>query len=253
MNNLIYALKDDKLTHISRVQSGLLCGCFCPSCGEELVAKKGNEKMHHFAHRSGTECQYGYQTSIHIAAKEIIGRSKSFWLPAVYVEFDSHKQKQLVKSAAPIKIDGAELEKNMGGIIPDILLTSGGKQLAVEIFVTHAVDAGKLEKFKDRGISCLEIDLRRKELTDLELRRALLSDSGCKHWRYNAVAEKLKNKFMSACEKKKVSNGRVKNCPKKGKADLFDDCTLCAFNISQEEDSIYCSGASGISKIEDII
>ena len=76
--NLTYALKNGEVISISDVESGLKCGCVCPSCGEPLVAKKGSKVMHHFAHHSGHTCEYGYETSLHLAAKEIISRAKKF-------------------------------------------------------------------------------------------------------------------------------------------------------------------------------
>lgn len=47
-NQLIYTLKDGVATSIENVESGLKCGCICPSCGEPLVVKKGTKRMHHF-------------------------------------------------------------------------------------------------------------------------------------------------------------------------------------------------------------
>ncbi len=52
-NQLIYALKDGIAMSVENVESGLKCGCICPSCGEPLVAKKGTKRMHHFSHYSG--------------------------------------------------------------------------------------------------------------------------------------------------------------------------------------------------------
>lgn len=59
--NLTYAQKNEKLVHVSEVERGLKCGCVCPACGEVLIARKGNKVVHHFAHKSTIECQYGYQ------------------------------------------------------------------------------------------------------------------------------------------------------------------------------------------------
>lgn len=56
-NQLIYAIKDGMATSIENVESGLKCGCICPSCGEPLVARKGAKRMHHFAHYSGHNCE----------------------------------------------------------------------------------------------------------------------------------------------------------------------------------------------------
>lgn len=73
--NLTYALKDNSLVHISEVESGLQCGCKCPACGETLIARKGDKVIHHFAHKSTVECEFGYQTSLHLAAKKVISEN----------------------------------------------------------------------------------------------------------------------------------------------------------------------------------
>lgn len=59
---LTYALKEERLVHISEVENGLQCNCKCPSCKQLLIAKKGNVNDHHFAHISHIECKYGYET-----------------------------------------------------------------------------------------------------------------------------------------------------------------------------------------------
>lgn len=70
MVNMVYALKNGKTVHISEVESGLKCECICPACGEALIARKGKKVIHHFAHKSTEECEYGYQTSLHLVARK---------------------------------------------------------------------------------------------------------------------------------------------------------------------------------------
>lgn len=53
-----------------------------------------------------------------------------------------------------IKIDYVELEKTTDDIIPDIILHSCGRQLIIEIRVTHKVDNVKLEKNKKSWYIC---------------------------------------------------------------------------------------------------
>ncbi|MEF3077847.1 competence protein CoiA family protein [Winogradskyella poriferorum] len=48
--------------------------CFCPdeNCNSPLVAKKGNIRTHHFAHKSNSPSCYGLETALHLRTKEIL-------------------------------------------------------------------------------------------------------------------------------------------------------------------------------------
>lgn len=265
--NLTYALKDGVITNISDVESGLKCGCVCPACGEPLVAKKGAKMMHHFAHHAGHNCEYGYESSLHLAAKDILSKAKKIVIPPVYVSFPySSKSKELISEEKEINIDKVELEKRYNDIIPDIVIYAGGKQLFVEIFVTHRVDDAKLEKLKKANISTIEIDLSKKNetITKEALTKLLLSNSDEKSWKYNVVAQRYLQRFYKVADKRNlVSRGfavHVDYCPIefrvwRGKpyANFIDDCLYCEYCISsmEKEDEMLCSGRRRIATIKD--
>lgn len=74
---LTYALDSPssggKLVNIDEVENGSACQCFCPACHEPLIAKNNGEiREHHFAHKSGTECEHAYESMLHLYAKEAI-------------------------------------------------------------------------------------------------------------------------------------------------------------------------------------
>lgn len=74
---LTYALdspsSEGKLVNIDEVENGNACNCFCPACHEPLIAKNNGEiREHHFAHKSGTECEHAYESMLHLYAKEAI-------------------------------------------------------------------------------------------------------------------------------------------------------------------------------------
>jgi ssDNA-binding Zn-finger/Zn-ribbon topoisomerase 1 len=270
--NLIYALQNNELVHVSEVERGLKCNCVCPSCGSSLVARKGEIMAHHFAHHNTEECSYGYETSLHMAAKDIILKAKKIWLPAVYINFD-YKSKELIKEAIQINVDDVYLEKRMDDIIPDVIVKSGGKELIVEIFVTHAIDEIKLNKLISKDISTLEIDLSKKEkaISSSDLEEILLTDSKEKQWKYNSVEALWKKRFVSISDKRGiVSRGfalHIDNCPIKSRvwrgkpyANFIDDCMSCEFFISNGDKNynddndrgyILCSGKQRISSIDD--
>lgn len=263
---LIYALKNGVLTSIENVEKGKACNCICAACGEELIAKKGNKNMHHFAHQAGGNCEYGYESSLHLMAKEVLEKAQKMTLPAVYVNFpQSYKKRELISDVSEICIERVELEKRINTIVPDIVVHAGGKHFFVEIFVTHEIDESKLEKIREIGVSTIEIDLSKQEesMTLEQLAEILLGESERKQWKYNALENKYLQMFLRAAEKKDiVSRGfamHVDNCPinartwrGKSYANFIEDCLYCKYCISNtHEGGILCSGRTRISAVHD--
>lgn len=264
--NLIFAVKNGMTVHIEDVESGIKCGCVCPACGKPLVAKKGKKMMHHFAHHTGHNCEYGYESSLHLAAKEILLETKRMVLPPVYVSFpDSGKEDELIYPAKEIQIEKVELERRFGDVIPDVVVYAGGKHFFVEIYVTHCIDDKKLVKLKQANISTLEIDLSHRDNTTSieELKELLLYENEEKKWKYNSVSEHYLQKFYSIAEKKRiVSRGaalHVDYCPKRARvwrkksyANYRHDCFDCEYCISVSKDKeLLCTGKQRISTIND--
>lgn len=266
--NIKHGIKDGKLLSITQVERGLKCGCVCSACGVPLVAKKGEKVAHHFSHYGTKPCQYGYETALHLAAKEILSRSKRLFLPPSYVTFPfSGKGKLCVAGPTEIPIDSVDTESRFGSIVPDIIIHSGDKFLFVEIRVTHAIDSAKHKKIREAGVSTIEIDLHDMEDTPSEedLTSILVSDNPRKSWSYNALAEKKIQAFLQVSEKKKIIERgfalHVDFCPIqsrtwKGKpfANYLDDCGYCKYHIQTdlETNHIWCSGRNHISTLADL-
>ena len=88
MTLIPFGLRDGKSIHISEVDRGLDCDCICTECKQTLVAKKGVNRKHHFAHYSFTnmpECSGGIETAAHFYAKEIIAKAGYLNVPAYSV------------------------------------------------------------------------------------------------------------------------------------------------------------------------
>lgn len=49
---------------VDEVQRGLACGCMCPACRGPVVAKQGEERIHHFAHHDRRECRLALESSL---------------------------------------------------------------------------------------------------------------------------------------------------------------------------------------------
>lgn len=131
----------NNLVHISSVKSGKACNCKCPGCGGTLIARKGNRKAWHFAHEHA-ECQYGYQTSLHLLGKSVL-----------------EKCKYIVVENITYPIDEIYLEKSEGDYIPDVTIISNGIKYHIEIYVTHKTDGAKIMKLYRNGVTTFEVDL----------------------------------------------------------------------------------------------
>jgi hypothetical protein len=96
-----------------------------------------------------------------------------------------------------LDIRNARLERKLGSIVPDIIVTavprsqawgasSKGFELLVEVAVTHRVDQAKLRKIQELGMSCIEIDLTRIGLTGRvhkdALRKCVMDHEEGKQW-----------------------------------------------------------------------
>jgi len=274
---MTYALKDNVLTCISDVKSGLKCGCICPQCHSVLIAHKGKKNIHHFKHYNSKECEKGYQTSLHLLAKEIISNEKCILIPPVSYSFN-YKNKFIDIPETEVKIDRVELETKTGDIIPDIVLYHGKHILLVEIYVTHKINEEKLNKIKSLGLSTIEIDLSKtdREISYEDLRNILINNCSEKQWIFNKFVndnvEKLYNvsKTYPVTERKLKSYNyyvyHIDNCPKEAKnyhgnpyANVELDCYECEYFIEDdtynplyEPESIRCVGQAKIKTLDDL-
>lgn len=243
---LIYGLKDDKLVHISEVESGLKCNCICPSCKTSLIARKGSKVKHHFAHNSKEDCGKGYETSIHMLAKEILSEEVILEGPEIVIG-----PKDMVLPNMPIRYDRVEIEKKIDNIIADIVVYKEDKPLILEIFVTHKIDDEKENKLQKLGISTMEIDLSSidREIDKEELREILLKDKDKKRWVINRPLEAFVKRdeqiLLSLLSKHKIYNREsfwqsdyIKDCPKEKRRnwripitdfDYEKGCSVCSF------------------------
>ncbi len=260
-----YALRGADIVHIDDVERGIKCNCTCPGCGKPLIARKGQKNIHHFAHQSAT-CEYGYESSLHLAAKEILSNVKALTLPPTYTFFQhAHSGTDPLLEAKAISIDHVELEKHFESVIPDIVVYSNGKKLFVEIYVTHKIDEDKRKKIEGLGISTIEIDLSSIEetITREELSVLLQDDCPEKKWIYNAWVKNCLEELLSYTEEKPITHrghaSHVDYCPLhkrdfhgKPYANFIDDCTGCKYYFGFNNGVILCSGASLISTPQDL-
>ena len=256
---LPFGLKNGEIIDVSKVQNGLRCDCICPSCKSPLIARKGSKTSHHFAHYKAPECQYGYETAIHLMSKKILQNHKKIKLPKVIANFgtNSYRKIQLYADCS-IEFDDVYLEKKIDNFIPDIILIKNDKKLLVEIAVTHFIDEIKLKKIKDQKISTIEINLSKENRTINEelLTDILINGLDHKRWIYNLKWNESTKKLSRFAESLKIFNRgftkhidycplNLRNWQGKSYANFFDDCPDCNYYFGEKnQNEIYCLGTN---------
>lgn len=172
------SLKTGKLVSIFDVENGLKCDCVCPWCKGKLEACQGNIKAWYFRHVT-SECQYGFQTSLHYQGKDVLSKCKFF-----------------IVNGKRYDIDKVYLEQSEEDYIPDITVISKGRKYYIEIYVTHKTNDFKLLKLYRDGITTFELDLSQ---VDRDINDELLYQIFT-----NSITSKYKNvvySFECICDK----------------------------------------------------
>ena len=205
-----YGLRFGELVHISNVSKGLACQCKCVNCGSLLVARKGEIKVHHFAHAANSECNGAAETTLHLLSKKIIGELDTIFIPPY--QFSKSKQhrygvnvthSERIVNGGEVKIDEVFIEKYLRYFKPDILISSGQKQLIVEIAVTHKVNRAKLRHIRKYDSPAIEISL---ELSDAllppeQLKEKLKNDLKSKTWLFHPKQRSAEQTFINKYRK----------------------------------------------------
>lgn len=158
-----FGIRDGTIVHISELRPadrGLKCRCTRPSCGDQLQAKLGNVRIHHFSHSPGRECAGNRESALHALSKEIFAKNDWFMMPEARVWHGSDSVQ--VASACYVRYVDVQAECSVGGIRADIALgrTDASKlPFLIEVAVTHFVDEEKHAKLRELDYPCIEIDL----------------------------------------------------------------------------------------------
>ena len=140
-----------QMVHVSDVARGLGCNCRCPGCGGQVIARKGAARTWHFAHFTGAACSS--MTWLHRSAQQILFRQRRITLPTPEQAL-GHRTLRLSEVNEEFPVNGRRVDC--------LCVMEDGHELAVEIRVTHEVDAEKLDDLRsanpDRDV--VEIDLR---------------------------------------------------------------------------------------------
>lgn len=195
-----FGLREKRLYEPMQVESGLQCGCTCPGCGARLVARHSpsGRVASNFAHNAGADCATGFETAVHLAAKQLIADRMKLFLPRVVarapgigISGKDLGRERLVSPAGVRSLNAVRVEEGLGPIRPDLLVFIGEQKVLVEIAVTHFVDEVKLSRIQALGIPAVEFDLSGlREMNFEALENALCSESPKAQWVWHPEREK---------------------------------------------------------------
>ncbi len=187
---LTYAVGEKgHLVYVDDVPNGENCGCICPECGSNLIAKnKGQHNQHHFAHVSGSDCVGAVESALHLMAKEILSECKKIMLPQYPLQVAG------IRHFQSIEVESYNKELSLR---PDCIGYTDGQPLWVEFKRSHEVDTDKATKIKSAKIECVEIDINSCILDPSKMRKFLEESIENRQWIYFNGQENLKKQDSS--------------------------------------------------------
>ena len=204
--------KDGITIHIEEAENGYGCNCTCLRCKKPVNARQGLKNTWSFAHipdeMEGQTCSNtNGESDLHKYAKRLFEEKSSIFLPDIHYgdglpdRVNYHPTSKLGQVVPGGKgksfiVEKAKLEETIhlpsgGTIRPDVLLTIAGKQIAVEIVVSHDIDDEKHAGYVALKMSVLKIDLHGlilEEMPKAELDELILDKSSRKSWDFNQYA-----------------------------------------------------------------
>ncbi|MER9133306.1 hypothetical protein [Mesorhizobium sp. M0768] len=192
---LVYGRRPDgTFAHIGEVARGLACGCVCPACSGQLVARlKEDHRVAHFAHHDVEACGGGPETVLHLLAKEAFRINPRLILPE---RLGLDNKRLVMKPSIEVETEFLRLEYNDSKtIIPDLYVRALGYDLFVEVAVTHFADSAKIQRLKEHKIPAVEIDLSKLPRDSLRdaINEAVLK-TATRRWLYHPGIEAARAK-----------------------------------------------------------
>ena len=212
-----FGLKEDKLWFVTEVANGNSCGCVCPKCKHPLQARNnpGNYKRPYFAHVARSDCVYNGMTDVHRMAQQVLLDEKNVLLPVFQalprvdlLDGEWLEGEEVVLAAKRFEAESSLLEFSENEYIADVVFACAGKELLIEIAVTHFVNDSKRQKVVGANRAMIEIDLSSVEpdlIFDYKKFRALvLNPRDRATWINNPKGNFLVAQQLAKLEEKKV-------------------------------------------------
>lgn len=236
------AVRDGRMVPVTSVPLGAACGCVCPKCGENVIAKNrdydGRKTQMHFAHARDSECarqggETAPESALHQVAKDIVTDSLGIMTPALeifpeamQVEFRRAFPAARVPFRSAVKEPWRPAVQSGQDMRPDVVgTTEKGQEIHLEFKVAHPVPAEKAAAALREQRWMLEIDLGRfrgSEVNVDELRKFILQSAQDRVWLSHGPRFNLKERLSKASDfpgqcplglPKALNDGICRSCP----------------------------------------
>ncbi|WP_373185909.1 competence protein CoiA family protein [Halopseudomonas sp.] len=174
-----------RVVSIIEVVRGLGCKCRCIECDETVIARKGQQRIHHFSHASQKiPCEVTPESFLHRYAKQVVKESLGLQLPPQPGHVpDSEDQ------SSWWDFESVKEEVWMGDFRLDLIAELSDGPLLIEFACTSFVLDEKQVRIERAGIRAIEIDLsglcvQPSSEGMLGLKNAILHDTDLKRWLY---------------------------------------------------------------------
>ncbi len=269
---LTWALtEDNRVIHISEAERGASCRCICPACGDTLIARKGDETGHHFAHSAGDDCAYSFTSSLYYAIYRTINELGYLVLPP-YIKNRSVTEHgsgtHIIMPQAKVKVERSELTRKASAGITGIIAYCSGKPLLIKILTAYTIKKRNMSKIQELGLPLLEIDLSRNDFLDKDTAVKLLTTAPPQiYWVYNRRAETIWEQLISRCEKLDVAGTMnsiyTYGCPIASKREdgfkcfIKTGCSSCGYFFGlcgfDEDRYVLCGRRQVITEASDLL
>lgn len=178
--------QDDRLVHITTVQRGAACQCRCLTCGEPVIAKKGEQREWHFSHYSGRPpCDINPESFLHRFVKQTIEDSAGLIAPPLPESCSLPSMLAAKWDGRWLNFERVESEVAIGSLRADIVGYAGADAVVIEVAHSSFCGAEKISAFEQAKICALEIDVSGFDASQFDpesVRHTILTDLSIKSW-----------------------------------------------------------------------
>jgi len=166
-----FGLRQGRLYPPQGTDRGLACECVCPGCGSALIANQGERKRPYFSHYQSRECLGGYESAVHLMAKQIIDERRYIVIPEFRHSIGRKMptgdvlSEEVVVPGQRLDFVDVRVEQTVDGLRPDVIgVTSDGTVILIEVYVTHAVTDDKRERLAKKNLIELNLSVLPQDL-----------------------------------------------------------------------------------------